>query len=87
MKDNISISRNILIRAGVDDYNADNPNTNYDNFERNDEYDDYDDYDDDFESNDDDDDDNFESNNDDQPIGELGCTVSCSQDPPGKWSK
>ena len=53
-----------MIRAGVDDYNADNPNTNYDNFERND------DYDDDFESNDDDDDDdNFESNNDDQPIG------------------
>ena len=81
MKDNISISRKILIRAGVDDYNADNPNTNYDNFERND------DYDDDFESNDDDDDDNFESNNDDQPIGELGYAVSCSQDPPGKWSK
>ena len=82
MKDNMSKSRKILIRAGVDDYNADNPNTNYDNFERND---DYDDYDDDFESNDDDD--NFESNNDDQPIGELGYAVSCSQDPPGKWSK
>ena len=56
MKDNISISRIILIRAGVDDYNADNPNTNYDDLESND---DYDDDDDDFESNDDDDDDNF----------------------------